>query len=479
MMTALESPPFQALLVALVVTLAVVTGGHALLTKRDPRAAWGWIAVCVVFPLAGPLLYYWFGINRIRIRARRMVGSEGKRGIVSGRPHPPSPRVAGVAEAEILELVRIGEAMSGRSLVAGNKVELLVNGEEAYPAMLAAIDRAKQSVCLASYIFDAGAAGQQFVGALVAAHERGVEVRVLVDGVADLYYRPSAARMLQQRGVPVARFLPPRLFPPMLHVNLRNHRKLLSIDGEVAFTGGMNISDRHYVHERGTSGTADLQFRVTGPVVEQLEQAFADDWRFAFGKRMKMAATSQRHVGTAMCRVITDGPNLDMAALIMVLLGALATAHKRVLIMTPYFLPPVELIGALQSAALRGVEVCVVLPEKSNQRPVDWATRALLWQLLQHHVRVFYAPPPFAHTKLFVVDDYYAQIGSANIDERSLRLNFELVLEVFDQGFVGELVAHFEAARARSREACLAELHARSLPVRLRDALFWLFSVYL
>jgi cardiolipin synthase len=469
----------QWLLIALHAALAIGTGGHALLTRRDPRGAWGWIAVVLLFPFAGPLLYYWFGINRIRMRAQRMVGSEEKRGIVTGTPPTSLPRVAGVAEAEMLELVRIGEAMSGRPLCSGNLVEPLVNGEQAYPAMLDAIARAEHTICLASYIFDGGAAGRQFVAALVAAQSRGVDVRVLVDGVADAWYRPSAAKMLQGLGVPVARFLPPRLMPPMLHVNLRNHRKLLSIDGSVAFTGGMNISDRHYVDERGSGGTADLHFRVTGPVVQQLERAFADDWRFASGKGMKPRSGSPRHAGTAACRVITDGPNLDMAALVMVLLGALATAHKRVLIMTPYFLPPLELIGALQSAALRGVEVAIVLPERSNQRPVDFATRNLLWQLLQRQVRVYYAPPPFAHTKLFVIDDYYAQIGSANVDERSLRLNFELVLEVFDQPFVAKLASHFEAARAKSREVTLAELQARSLPVKVRDALCWLFSVYL
>jgi cardiolipin synthase len=469
----------QWLLFALHVGLAIVTGGHALLTKRDPRGAWGWIAVVLLFPFAGPLLYYWFGINRVRMRAQRIVGSESKRGIPTGAPPPPLPRVAGVAEVEMLELVRIGEAMSGRPLAPGNQIEPLVNGEQAYPAMLEAIAGAKQTICLASYIFDAGDAGRQFVAALVAAQTRGVEVRVLVDGVADFWYRPSAAAALQKLGVAVARFLPPRLVPPMLHVNLRNHRKLLSIDGEVAFTGGMNISDRHYVAERGASGTADLHFRVTGPVVQQLERAFADDWRFAAGTRMKPLPESHGHAGTAACRVITDGPNLDLAALVMVLLGALATAHRRVLIMTPYFLPPVELIGALQAAALRGVEVTIVLPERSNQRPVDFATRSLLWQLLQRQVRVFYAPSPFAHTKLFIVDDYYAQIGSANMDERSLRLNFELVLEVFDQPFVAKLARHFEAARAKASEVTLPDLAARPVHVKLRDAICWLFSVYL
>lgn len=471
--------PAQTLLLALHAVLAVMAGGHALLSKRDPRAAWGWIAVCWLFPLAGALLYYWFGINRVRMRAQTLVGSVSKRGLLAGAPPPLLPRVAGVAEAEMQELVRIGEAMSDLPLVAGNQVEPLVNGEAAYPAMLAAIAAARRSVHLASYIFDAGVAGTQFVAALAAARARGASVRVLVDGVADFWYRPRASALLQAQGVAVARFLPPRLWPPMLHVNLRNHRKLLAIDGEIAFTGGMNISDRHYVAAHGAEATADLHFRITGPVVAQFERAFAGDWRFAAGERIKPPLPPERHAGSAACRAITDGPNTDMSSLVMVLLGALATAHRRVLIMTPYFLPPAELIGALQSAALRGVEVIILLPARSNQRMVDCATRSLLWQLLERQVRVYYAPPPFAHTKLFIVDDYYAQIGSANMDERSLRLNFELVTEVFDQAFAGRLAQHFETARAAAREVTLPALQSRRLPARVRDALCWLFSGYL
>ena len=465
------------LLAAAHVLIAMAAGGHALLTKRDPRAAWGWISVCWFFPVAGALIYYLFGVNRIRTRAQQFVGAAALPGLGFGT-QPLLPRVSGVSESELRELVRIGEAMSGNPLVAGNRVEPLHNGEEAYPAMLKAIAAARKSIVLASYIFDGGSAGASFVEALSAAHARGVAVRVLVDGVADIIYSPSACALLKARGVSVARFLPPRLVPPMLHINLRNHRKLLAVDGKVAFTGGMNISDRHFALRNRSDTTLDLHFRVTGPVARQLEEAFAEDWSFAASEELVLNDETPA-AGDAACRVITDGPNSDMARLVMVLLGALATAHRRVWIMTPYFVPPAELIGALQSAALRGVEVIVILPERSNQRPADWAARNWLWQLLQRQVQVHYRPRPFAHTKMFLVDDYYALVGSANMDERSLRLNFELNLEVYDVALVERLAQHFESVRANSRELRLAELEARSLPVHLRDAFFWLFSAYL
>ncbi len=174
-----------------------------------------------------------------------------------------------------------------------------------------------------------------------------------------------------------------------------------------------------------------------------------------------------------------DGPNEDLDRLAMVLIGAVSAAQHSVCIMTPYFLPPRELISALQAAALRGVDVCVILPEKNNQPLAHWATRNMLWELLHWGVHVYYQPPPFVHSKLFVVDEHYTQVGTANIDPRSLRLNFELALEIYDQGFAATITRHFSRVREASRALTLREMDSRPLPARLRDAAAWLFSPYL
>lgn len=159
--------------------------------------------------------------------------------------------------------------------------------------------------------------------------------------------------------------------------------------------------------------------------------------------------------------------------------GAVAMARRKVSIMTPYFLPFREFIAALQNAALRNVEVNILLPAKNNLPFVQWATTKMLWQLLRRGVRIFYQPPPFVHSKLFIVDDQYAQIGSANIDPRSLRLNFELAVEVFGKPVSEILSPHFYESLAKSREITFEEIEARSIPVRIRDATAWLFSPYL
>jgi cardiolipin synthase len=315
---------------------------------------------------------------------------------------------------------------------------------------------------------------------LAAARDRGVRVFVLIDGIGELYSFPWAARLLRKRDVRVLRFLPPRLLPPRLQINLRNHRKVLVVDGETAFTGGMNIGDR-YLAERSENPrrVVDVHARVTGPVVHHLRRAFVEDWRWVSGETLPEISPTTVRTGAASCRVIADGPSEDLEKIAMLLVAAISVATRRVCIMTPYFLPPRSLITALEAAALRGVEVRVVLPEKNNLPYVHWATRKMLWELLGRGVRVFLQPPPFVHTKLFRIDDDYVLLGSANIDPRSLRLNFELALEVYDAELAADVGRHFDGVVARSREITLKEMDDRATLAKLRDAAAWLASPYL
>lgn len=462
--------------------LTLGSAGHALLFKRDPRASWGWIAVCFLFPVVGPLLYLLFGINRVQTRAKRLT--QNLPFLYPVTHHRPEIPLADHPKADLgfedRKIARISDTVTRRPLVAGNRIDLLRNGEEAYPAMLEAIEEAGRYVYLSTYILESNQTGRQFVDSLARARSRGVDVRVLLDGIGELYSFPRSGRLLKKQGVRFARFLPPRLMPPSAHVNLRNHRKILVTDSRAAFTGGMNIGDRHLAGvEDNPSRVIDLHFRAIGPVVRQMEEAFLKDWAFATGEEETPAAPAPVPAGTAVCRTIVDGPGEDLDKLAMILLGAVSAAQHQILIVTPYFLPSREMVGALQAAALRGVEVAVLLPAKNNLPFVHWATRNMLWELLQWGVRIYYQPPPFVHTKLFVVDGRYAQIGSANLDPRSLRLNFELVMELFDAEMAGHLAAHVEICRSRSRRVSLDEVESRSFPVKLRDSLAWLFSPYL
>jgi cardiolipin synthase A/B len=336
-------------------------------------------------------------------------------------------------------------------------------------------------VVLAPSLFDADEAGYAFCESLAAAARRGVQVRVLIDDVGARYSRPSIVERLRRDGVTVARFMPTRLPWRARYFNLREHRKLLTIDGRRAFTGGMNIAAANLVSRKPPEAVRDVHFEVEGPVVAQLQEAFTEDWAFAAREELEGGRwfPEPSGDGPVLARAVPDGPDADFDKLRWTIMAALSCARKSVRIVTPYFLPDAPLIDALNMAALSAVRVDLVLPSVGNLALVQWASEAMLWQILKHGCRVFLTPPPFDHTKLIVVDDDWVFLGSANLDPRSLRLNFELNMECYDDTLARQVNTLIDAKLKSARELSLAEVDARSMPVRLRDGLARLLTPYL
>ncbi len=461
---------------ALGLLLALTASIHALLHKRDPRAALLWILVNMTLPYLGALMYVMFGVNRSWQRVRKQERIHHSSLLAEPDASPSPDRDAQLKASQI----RLGAAVTGLPLTDDNDVRPLFNGEGAYPEMIAAIAAARSWVYLAVYIFEDRGPGREFIEALTAAAGRGVDVCVLLDGVGAWYSLNRTGRRLRAGGVKVAMFLPPELFPPQLQINLRNHRKILIVDGEVGYTGGMNIRAAHQVRTAPPKrATRDTMFRVRGEVLVQMEEVFAEDWLFATGERLPARLFSEMRAGEMQCRTIVDGPGVHIYTLVNLLVGAFSMASKRILIVTPYFLPPPELTAALQAAALRGVEVVVQLPESSNLPYVDWATKKVLPGLIDNGVRICRGPPPFDHSKLVVIDGYYSLVGSANLDVRSLRLNFEMMLEVYSDDLGGQLERHVRRLQAASRPVSADELRKNPLYKRIWYALWWLFTPYL
>lgn len=463
---------------------AVLSSCHALLHKDDPRSAFGWIAFCVFLPILGPLCYLFFGFNRVKRRADILLKDVPDVSFEESPGQEECSVETGVPE-NFKRHNTLSCALSGKALTHGNTVSWFNNGEEAYPAMLKLIASAEERIYLTTYLFETGETGKRFMDALAAARKRGVEVKVIVDGIGEFSNRPKATQYLRSMGVDARPFIPPKLFPPSISINLRTHRKILVVDGHTAFTGGMNIGQHHLVQEPGKKKAADLHYKVRGEAAADIEDVFLHDWQFVSGESVRKSRPDVHNDGPSICRVLKDGPDEDIELLTLVLAGVVSAAEKRVFIMSPYFLPPSDLTTAMKTAALRGVDVRIALPQKNNQPWVHWATRNLLSDLLQHGVKIFYHPghfperPMFVHTKLLLVDEEYVQFGSANLDPRSLRLNFEMNLEVYDAALNEELSEHFRGALAHARPVTLQELNGRNLPERFRDALFWLFSPYL
>lgn len=470
------------LLVAAQISAAAAVSAHAVLNKRDVPAAVGWTALAWLVPFLGAGLYVLFGINRIERRAHRLRPETAR---IQEREEVAEEWLAHRLLAERFEglvpLGRLGDRLTGSALVGGNRIEPLLNGDEAYPLMLEAVRSARHSVGLATYIFDNDSVGAMFLDALEQSHRRGVVVRVLVDGVGQRYSRPPIPKILRQRGVPVAVFLESTLPIRNQYLNLRNHRKILVVDGRVGFTGGLNIREGCLLRTRPSHPVQDLHFRLEGPVVGSLVRAFALDWEFATGERLDGIAWYPvlKPAGESIARGVPGGPDEDFETIRRVILGALAQAQRRVRILSPYFLPDPTLITALNVSALRGVEVEIAMPMESNLRFVDWAADAQASQLLQGGVRLVLTRPPFDHTKLMLVDGLWCFFGSANWDSRSLRLNFELNVECYDSELAARLDALVDEKIETGEELSLEWVRAQSLPVRLRNGFARLLSPYL
>lgn len=472
------------LLSLLVAALAIVAAVHAVMTRREVGTAVAWVGVILLSPLVGAIVYFLLGVNRIKRRAQELRG-EAEETYTELLPPPVSvdtlQKRLGPSREHLLPVARLGDNVTERPLLAGNRVEPLINGDKAYPAMIAAIESAERSVSLLSYIFDNDRAGKRFLEALKAACGRGVEVRVLIDDVGARYSFPSMVRALRRVGVPVARFMPALFHWRMPYFNLRNHRKIMVVDGRVGFTGGMNIRQAYWQDLIGEDHGDDVHFRITGPVVAELQEVFAQDWTFTTRERLGGEAWFPRlaPAGETIARGIADGPDIDFEKLHTTILGALAVAQEAVSIITPYFIPDQRLLSALAIAARRGIDVTIVLPEKVNLALVQWASTAYWPPLLEAGCRIVVTPPPFDHTKLMVVDGTWVLLGSTNLDPRSLQLNFEFNVECYDPELARVVETFVRQRREIGRAVTLAEIRGRRFHVKLRDRLARLLSPYL
>ena len=473
-----------------VLTLIHIAGAcwvtvDAISRKDDVRAAVGWIGLAWLSPILGTTAYTLLGINRIRRKGASL-------GLLLAWNHEADVRMTREDVSRIQELqkshptfmglARLGRMVTGNDIMLGNAITPLLNGDAAYPEMLHAINQAKVSVNLNSYIFDSDPIGEKFLTALKSAQERGVEIRVLIDGVGARYSKPSMVELLTKEGIRAAAFLPPYRVPWRLpYANLRNHRKILVVDGKIGFTGGTNIRIGHCLKCNPKFPVACLHFRLEGPIVAELQEMFAIDWAFTSGESLVGSTWFPilERRGNIVARGIPDGPDEDLNKISEIILGALSVAETQVRITTPYFLPDASILDALTIASMRGVKVDILIPEKNNIGIMNWAVIPQLPKLIEKGCRIYMVPPPFDHTKLFVVDGLWSLIGSTNWDPRSLRLNFEYNVECYDKNLAEHLNCIIDSKIKRSRQLTLEELNKRPRLVRLRDGAARLLSPYL
>ena len=461
---------WPAVAAAISVLLALAATLHLLFSKRDPRAAAAWMGLVWLLPVLGSLLYLILGINRIRRRARQLTGGDTERITGWRAAAEPAP-----ANTNLHSLAQLVGDLTALPLTGGNQIRAL-SSRDALAEMLNAIHAARDTIYFSTYIFGNDHAGRVFVEALRMACERGVRVRVLVDGVGSWYSLPTIMRRLEEARIPAARFLYSLAPWRMPYLNLRNHRKLLIIDQIEGFTGGMNIRGGYI----GDTPTAfDTHFRVQGPVVGHLLRTFVADWQFTTGEVLDHSYRGRATVGDVLARGITTGPDADLDKRRLILLAAIGRAEREIRIVTPYFVPDQSIMTALNIARLRGVHVQLVLPERNNLRLVQWASMHLMRWALADRLDVRLSPPPFDHSKMMTVDGCWAMLGSGNWDARSMRLNFEFDVECYSEELVARLNGDID--RRLTLAMRLDSDRLDDLPgwKRVRNALAYLLEPYL
>jgi len=475
------------ILAVLSVVLGTIAAVHATMTKEEVRSAVGWVGVIVLSPIVGAVIYFIVGINRIRrssiIQHRSLVqGGIMDRVVQYDVDGETVTRLFGRRFAAMKTLA---DRVTRHAMTSGNSITPLETGDAAYKAMLDAIHAAQRSIILETYIFDHDRIGLRFVEALSQAKKRGVEVRVLVDAVGARYSVPSIVGHLQREGVTTDVFNGQVVMGLRLpYANLRTHRKILVVDGQFCFTGGMNIREGFTGEFAGKDFALDTHFKVTGPIVADLFTIAAEDWRFTTdelldGPVWDIVLPDAEPGSPLMARIASSGPDKSIETSHKMLMGAFSVARSSILIMSPYFLPDRELISSIITAARRGVQVDVIVPASNNLKLVDHAMTAQFDQLLRNYCRIWRAEGAFNHSKLMVIDDRWSYVGSSNLDPRSLRLNFEIDIEVLDEAFARQIAERMETARQNATAVSLDALRARPFLVRFTERVLWLASPYL
>lgn len=437
-----------------------------LLEKRSPVATVAWILALFALPYLGFVVFYFLGPRRLRRKQLRHARARAASRAVDAAPVEDEDEGAVATEVQRLAVRAGGSPLSAASCVA-----LLHDGESCLDDIARAIERAKHHVHVAYYIFEPGEAGTRLRDLLARKAREGVTVRVLADAVGSASITRRWLEPLRAAGAHFAFFNPVRFARVGSHLNFRNHRKIVVVDGCVGFTGGINISDE-YLAGRDTPPWRDTHLRVEGNVVRWLQLVFFEDWHFATTYVPKEPEYFPPRIGGCeeRAQIVASGPEGDWEAIKLVYFTAITQAHDRVWLATPYFVPDDAMLAALTSAAMRGLDVRVLVPAASDSRVVTAAARSYYDEILRAGARVFEYVPAMMHAKTLVVDDELAAVGTPNFDNRSFRLNFEVTCLCYGPKVTLELAERFERDLAFAREVTAASRAETSRLTRMAEA---------
>lgn len=452
--------------------------------NRNPLKTLSWMLVILFIPIIGIIIYFFFGRNY------------RKQKIYTRKSMADSARLADNADLQVslLSTVLAGESEAIRTkghlihlmlrnnrslLTLDNKLDLLVNGSQTFPAMLDAIASATSFIHLEFYRFEPDILGTEFSDLMMRKAGEGVRVRVIYDDVGSWNIRKPFIMKMREAGVQIYPFIPVRFPSFSSKINYRNHRKILVVDGKVGFVGGLNIADK-YLHGLPHLGPwVDTHLKVEGEAVAALDRVFIADWDFVSGEELPPEGSLSQVLKTGnrcLVQVASSGPDTDWATIMQVYFSAIATAKSSIYLTSPYFSPDESLLTALKTAALSGVDVRMIFPKETDSIIANWNTRSYIAELLEAGVRIFLYRNGFIHSKYLLVDNIFSSVGSPNVDVRSFDLDFEVTALIYDEDFALRLGVLFAEDLKNCTEVTLGEWEKRSRRERYKESLARIFG---
>lgn len=456
------------LYIIIVLSTAIVV----LLENRQPAKTIAWILVIVGLPIVGLVIFYFFGQN---IRKERYIGRKNFDLLTQSILHESDRNSPEKAPAKYERLIRLNERSYRALISSGNSIRLLKNGQEYVDELLKAFQQAHHHIHLMSYIIEDDAVGQVIVDALHQKATQGVEVRVIYDDVGCWNVSNRFFQKMKASGIEVEPFLPVR-FPALTHrVNYRNHRKICIVDGSLGFIGGMNIAQRYI--DQPHQHWRDLHLRVEGPSVGSLQRIFVSDWYFIKGSLLKDAcyfppyrSTSASKPTEGWVQMVSSNPVSRYPEIMFGLTWIIQHATQHIYFQTPYFMPTDPISQALQTAAMSGVDVRIMLPEKPDSFWLRWGNNSYILPMLEADVKIYFYKKGILHAKCATSDDDWCTVGSSNMDFRSFENNFEANAFIYDCKTATELRCWFQTALNDCEELTLDKWKSRPLSQRFMES---------
>ncbi len=471
--------------------LAIVASARIIYQRLDPVKSLSWVVVILLLPYLGLIVYLLFGQNfrKTKIYNRKGVRDERYRRFMSNnqmkqfRSFPESiPREL----QKYLKMVMLNLKGNGSIVGLNSEIELFFSGREALDSMYECISSAKRHIHLQSYIIVDDTTGKLFRDLLIKKSAEGVEVRLMYDDVGCFSLSKSFTDKLKNAGIEVLKFAPVRFLSPTSKINYRNHRKILVVDGVTGFLGGVNIADRYY-HGGNFEEWRDTHIKISGESVLALQSSFLLDRYFVIKQQFKrkkkyFPAISQMDIkleesnAKYYSQIITSGPDSDWASIMQCYFLAISNARKNVFLITPYFTPNESLLNALKIAALGGVDVSIMIPEKSDTTLAYWSSMSYATELLEAGVRVYLFRKGFNHSKVISIDGEFCIIGSANFDNRSLDHNFEITSIIYSSEVTSEVDRQFIKDTERCKSLAGSKWARRSVRNKIKESFARLLS---